>query len=207
MDAFIGTILAFGFYFAPYNWATCSGQYIPISQYSAVFALIGTYYGGNGRTDFRLPDLRSRTASGQGQYTSQDYHKIGSVFGTETTNLTKFELPPHTHAHEYSESGNGGSVSIGVAPVAGKKLVPDADDYIAAPSSGFGSIDTNLYISPASAGGNLTLVSGLDGTLSGFENNALDIKNTGANARINLCQPSQTINYSICMDGIWPSRN
>jgi len=103
MDPFIGEVRMFGGTFAPVGWADCNGQLLPISQNNALFALIGTTYGGDGQTSFALPDLRSRIPLGvQGG-------NIGAAAGTETVTLTSATNGAHTHSA--SCGGNGTSVS------------------------------------------------------------------------------------------------
>jgi microcystin-dependent protein len=92
MDYYLGQIGIFGFNFAPINWALCVGTILPISQNSALFSLIGTYYGGNGQTTFGLPDLRSRTPYGIGNQTP-----IGLQGGVENVTLLITQLPAHNH--------------------------------------------------------------------------------------------------------------
>ncbi|MEW9573011.1 phage tail protein [Rhodanobacter sp. Si-c] len=92
-DYFIGQIMLSGFNFAPRNFAMCNGQLLPINQYQAVFALLGTVYGGNGTTNFQLPDLRGRTPVGYG-----NTYPIGNSFGIENATLDGSQVPVHTHA-------------------------------------------------------------------------------------------------------------
>ena len=103
MDPFIGEIRMFGGTFAPLGWADCNGQLMSIAQNNALFALIGTTYGGDGQTTFALPDLRSRIPIGmQGG-------NIGAATGTETVTLTTQTNP--THSHPASCGGNATTVS------------------------------------------------------------------------------------------------
>lgn len=96
-EPFIGQIMAVGFNFAPRGWAMCDGQLLPISQNDALYALIGTTYGGDGVTTFALPDLRSRIAIHQGQGPGLTNRPIGQASGTETVTLTSNQMPSHTH--------------------------------------------------------------------------------------------------------------
>jgi microcystin-dependent protein len=98
VDPFIGEIKFVAFNFAPKGWAPCAGQLLPINQNQALFALLGTTYGGNGQTTFALPDLRGRVAVGAGQAETGTTYDLGSAGGTETTKLTVGQLPAHTHA-------------------------------------------------------------------------------------------------------------
>src|SRR3954452_12055014 len=89
---YLSQIALFSFNFAPKGWALCNGQLLPIAQNQAVFALLGTTYGGNGQTTFALPDLRGRAPMGVGAN-----HSLGEVGGTETVTLSVAQLPAHTH--------------------------------------------------------------------------------------------------------------
>jgi microcystin-dependent protein len=97
MEAFIGTILLWPINFAPRGWMFCQGQLLPISQYTALFSLLGTTYGGNGQTTFGLPDLRSRVPVGAGQAPGLSNYQLGQTSGSENVTLTVNELPAHTH--------------------------------------------------------------------------------------------------------------
>lgn len=96
-DFFIGQINLFGFDFAPRFWAQCNGQLLAISQNQALFALLGTSYGGNGTTTFALPDLRGRVPIGFGNSGTLGSFAIGQAAGAEAVTLTTSNLPAHTH--------------------------------------------------------------------------------------------------------------
>jgi microcystin-dependent protein len=104
-EPFLGEIRTFGFDFAPKGWAKCEGQLLPINQNQALFALLGTFYGGDGRVTFALPDLRGRVALG----VSGD-HPQGQAGGEATHTLTVAELPAHAHrAHANASNGSTSS--------------------------------------------------------------------------------------------------
>ncbi|WP_233840200.1 tail fiber protein [Dyella sp. 2HG41-7] len=94
---FIGEIQVFGFNFAPYGWAQCNGPVLPISQYSALFSLIGTIYGGNGTSNFQLPNLAARAACSQGQGPNLTSRSPGNTFGVDSVTLAATQMPTHTH--------------------------------------------------------------------------------------------------------------
>jgi microcystin-dependent protein len=96
-DPFLGELRAFSFDFAPRGWAQCGGQSLPINQNQALFALLGTTYGGNGQTNFALPNLRGRTAIGQGTGTGFSNIVMGQAGGSARHTLTQGELPVHSH--------------------------------------------------------------------------------------------------------------
>lgn len=115
-DPFIGEIRSFGFNFAPLGWAQCAGQLLPISQNTALFSLLGTFYGGNGTTTFGLPDLRGRTATGTGQGPGLPLVSVGEQAGQETVTLLANNLPPHTHTLE--TGSNNAATTLPAVPTA-----------------------------------------------------------------------------------------
>jgi microcystin-dependent protein len=94
---FIGEIQLFGFNFNPRGWAFANGATIPIQQNTALFALIGTTYGGNGQTTFQLPNFAGRAGCEQGQAPGLSLRNIGQTFGTNTVTLTSAQIPLHNH--------------------------------------------------------------------------------------------------------------
>jgi microcystin-dependent protein len=106
MDPFIGEIRLVPFNYAPKGWALCAGQLLPINQNQALFALLGTTYGGNGQTTFAVPDLRGRIPVGAGQPPVGSSYSLGATGGQETVKLRTRELPAHAHAvHASSAAG------------------------------------------------------------------------------------------------------
>jgi microcystin-dependent protein len=97
IDAYIGEVALFGFGYAPNGWFACNGQYLPISQYQALFSLLGTTYGGDGISTFALPDLRGRVPMNQGQGPGLSFNYIGESGGTESVSLQYSQMPSHTH--------------------------------------------------------------------------------------------------------------
>ncbi|HEX4007812.1 MAG TPA: tail fiber protein [Acidobacteriaceae bacterium] len=106
-NPFLGEIRVFGFNFAPVGWALCNGEVLPISQNTALFSLLGTYYGGDGRTTFALPNLQGRFPINQGTGIGLSSRSIGETGGSATVALTVSELPVHTHlVNCVSKAGN-----------------------------------------------------------------------------------------------------
>lgn len=97
-EPFIGEIRLLPFNFAPLGWAFCQGQLLSIAQNTALFSLLGTTYGGNGQTNFRLPDLRGRVAVSSGQGPGLSDYQLGETGGEENHTLITNELPTHNHA-------------------------------------------------------------------------------------------------------------
>jgi microcystin-dependent protein len=96
-EPFVAEIRIFGFNFAPKGWGLCAGQLLPISQNTALFSLIGTYYGGDGKSTFALPNLQGIVPIGQGQGAGLSNRVIGEVDGTPNVTLALNQMPAHTH--------------------------------------------------------------------------------------------------------------
>jgi microcystin-dependent protein len=105
-EPFLGEIRMFGFNFAPVNWALCAGQLMSISQNTALFALLGTMYGGDGVTTFALPDLRGRVPLGVGQGPGLSNYNQGQQGGEENHTLITQEMPQHTHQVSASQASD-----------------------------------------------------------------------------------------------------
>jgi microcystin-dependent protein len=96
-EPFLGEIRMFGFNFAPAGWAMCNGQILPINQNTALFSLLGTFYGGDGISTFALPNLQSRVPINQGQGIGLSPYNIGQTGGAESVTLSTGQMPVHTH--------------------------------------------------------------------------------------------------------------
>jgi microcystin-dependent protein len=97
-DPFVAEIRIFPFNFAPKGWAWCDGQLLPLSQNTALFSLLGTTYGGDGKSNFALPDLQGRAPMHPGQGPGLSLHDLGETGGSETVTLLESEIPAHAHA-------------------------------------------------------------------------------------------------------------
>jgi microcystin-dependent protein len=176
---FIGTIAAVGFNYAPYGWAFCDGRLLPIAQYSALFSLLGTTYGGNGTSTFGLPDLRGRIALGMGAGPGLDNYVIGQNAGTNTVTLTSDQMPAHTHNAALPSN----------ATASGSTPSPSASvGYAVPPPDGSGN-PLNFY-GPADNVTKLTATLAIAGAGMPHQN----------------IQPSLGVNYIIALQGIFPSR-
>ena len=102
MDPFVAEIRIFPFNFAPKGWAWCDGQLLPLSQNTALFSLLGTTYGGDGKSNFALPDLQGRAPMHPGQGPGLSLHDLGETGGSETVSLLESEIPGHTHQQSVS---------------------------------------------------------------------------------------------------------
>jgi microcystin-dependent protein len=174
---FLGQIQCFGFGFAPTGWALCQGQLLSIQQNTALFSLLGTFYGGNGTTNFQLPDLQSRVPVGQD---GGAQYPLGEEFGVETITLNSGQMPLHNHGFLGSTSKANNE-----QPQAGSALATTTRRGGVSPGDNFyGPVDANtIAINPNS----ISLVG-----------------NTLAHTNI---QPYLTVNWCIALRGIYPSRN
>jgi microcystin-dependent protein len=110
-DPFVAEIRIFPFNFAPKGWAWCDGQLLPLSQNTALFSLLGTTYGGNGKSNFALPDLQGRAPMHPGQGPGLSLHDLGETGGSETVTLLESEIPAHSHGYQIS-----GQVALSNSP-------------------------------------------------------------------------------------------
>ena len=181
METFYGTICAFGFNYAPYEWALCQGQVLPVQQYTALFSLLGVAYGGDGRTTFGLPNLQGRSAVGVGTGASGTVYTMGQTGGASSTKITGANFPPHNHQVSFALKGNAASAS-------------QLD-----PTSAFPGNDArtpaNLYSASST------------GTMAAPVNAVLGNGGSTGSATVALGSPYQVLNYSISLFGIFPSRS
>jgi microcystin-dependent protein len=115
-DPFVAEIRIFPFNFAPRGWAWCDGQLMPLSQNTALFSLLGTTYGGDGKSNFALPDLQGRAPMHPGQGPGLSLHDLGETGGSETVTLLESEIPNHSHALR-------GNNTLGDSPVPGGNVL------------------------------------------------------------------------------------
>jgi microcystin-dependent protein len=116
-DPFVAEIRIFPFNFAPKGWAWCDGQLLPLSQNTALFSLLGTTYGGNGKSNFALPDLQGSAPMHPGQGPGLSLHDLGETGGSETVSLLESEIPAHAHAFGTGKDATSPSPTSG-APAA-----------------------------------------------------------------------------------------
>lgn len=156
MDPFLGEIIMFGGNFAPRGWALCDGQLLPISQYSALFSILGTTYGGDGRTTFALPDLRGRVSMHPGHGPGLSNRRLGEKGGSETNTLTSAQLP---------------SVPVKVSSGNATQTAATAGSSIATPGTtsgrtftateGFNTSSPDITLNNGTAGGNSAAVNNI----------------------------------------------
>lgn len=187
MEEFIGVVKLFAGTFAPRGWQLCNGQLVGVAQNQALFAILGTNYGGNGQTTFGLPDLRGRVAVGWGQGAGLSNYAIGQVSGTEQVSILQSNMPAHTHTATSTLSLKASDVAATVGtPVSGSALAAGKD------------INTDAVSMYTSTAPTIPLAGGTVATT-----NAL----TGGNLPISILQPTLALTYIICVEGIFPSRN
>jgi microcystin-dependent protein len=179
MEPYLGEIRIFAGNFAPEGWLYCQGQLLSISEYAALYSLLGTYYGGDGQRTFALPNLASRVVVGQGPLPGGSTYSLGQAMGTENVTLTAGQAPLHSHPFSGSVGVTGG----------GTPQTNPTGNY-------FGPAGGNAY--NASLGNKPgTLASGAivgQATMAG-----------GSQAHANI-QPVLATSYIICIAGNYPSQ-
>ncbi len=177
-EPFIAEIRIFAGNFAPRSWAFCNGQLLPVSQNTALFSLIGTTYGGDGRTTTALPNLQGRAAMHPGRGPGLTSRRLGQRGGVDSVTLTEAQMP--SHKHSLTADANAGGFSGGGADT------PDPVNHYMASTAASGQ----FY---ASGANNLSPMSNTD--------------NTGGSQSHNNLQPLIAINFIIALQGLYPSRS
>jgi microcystin-dependent protein len=213
-----------GFNFAPRGWALCNGAVLSIAQNSALFALIGTTYGGNGTTTFALPDLRGRTLVGMGQGPGLNNVAQGQLWGVENVNapingaamvnIDAAHLPKHTHPVSIAGDQLTATSTLNATTTTGSAVPVEGMALGSGGNGGPGS--ANIYV----GGGvvpNVPLNASSVSTKLGGQIDTATAENAGGggafpapisgNAQVGVTQPSLGINYIICVEGLFPSRN
>lgn len=185
MEPFIGQIQAFGFNFAPRGWALCNGQLLSIASNSALFSLLGTSFGGDGRTTFGLPDLRGRAPIHVGRGPGLSNRSWGERGGQENHTLSLLEMPSHNHVVI-----NDGPTKVPVSTAAGDVDTPEGA-VLAANTS------IEMYAEEPTQGAYLQVEPGSPAQLG----------NSGGSQAHNNMQPYLAVYYSIATQGIYPSRS
>jgi microcystin-dependent protein len=187
---YLSQIDMFSFGFPPKGWAMCNGQLLPINQNQALFSLLGTTYGGDGRVNFALPDLRSRIAIGFGQGPGLAPYSLGERSGAETRTLSLNEMPAHTHPVDITNLIANARCKNGLAdqhsPVGN---VP-----------GVGTTASTTVYSSADPDANMSASSLVVGGTAAANSSG------GGQPHSNV-QPYLTINFCIALQGIFPSQS
>jgi len=132
-DPFVAEIRIFPFNFAPTGWAMCNGQLLPISQNTALFSLLGTFYGGDGKSTFALPDVQGSATVNQGQGQGLSEYFLGQQGGSETITLLVSEIPIHTHTMK----AHGVDLAEINAPAPNRALATSKNATVYAPAANF----------------------------------------------------------------------
>jgi microcystin-dependent protein len=180
-EPFLGELMICAFDFAPKGWAMCNGQLLPINQNQALFAILGTTYGGNGTTNFALPNLQSRLTVHQGQGAGLSPYTIGQTDGEEFHTLILTETPTHTHTVNAVNNGNTGGVQM-----------PGDSVLLGAPYA----METNNPAVPVYSTAAPTLVM-----------NPQMVGQGGSSQPHENRMPFLVLNWCIALQGIFPSRN
>jgi len=206
MDGVVASIQLFGGNFAPRNWRLCDGALITISDNSALFSLIGTTFGGDGRTTFGVPDLRGRVAAGTGEGPGLPNRNIGNKWGTETTALGVHQLPTHSHNIVLRDPQNPPSLNVKVNASSDEGTVPTGQDAYWAVTHKITGPSTTLYDTYSTDKDITMAADAVEVSLSGL-NYALEAQETGSSGAFSIAQPSIALIHVICLIGVYPSRS
>lgn len=214
MDGTLAEIRMFAGTFPPRNWAFCYGQLLPISTNQALFSLVGTYYGGDGRNTFGLPDFRGRTAIGTGSGPGLTPRVLGQMYGFEKHQMSTAELAAHHHTATWAQTAGSGS-GTGVGPVTINPIAVNDSGNADDPTNAYPAVhepqadqpfstSTADHVNMAPLSGTATTSVVLnDVTVAG----AVVVDNTGSNVPFNIMQPWTCVQHIICIEGLYPSRN
>jgi microcystin-dependent protein len=198
MEAFMSMITPYGCNYVIRNWGACAGSLLSISQFSALYSLLGTNFGGDGRVSFGLPDLRGRSPANHGSGPGLNHIAIGQMGGLQYVTLNTVTLPAHTHSVDLSGATIADTASLTVSTENGGSNDPDGN-YLATTTSA-NRIYTDTLSNPA---GSQAAVSIPARSASVVGNTTI----TGPGQSFETQSPYQGVNYQICMFGIYPSRN
>ena len=206
-EPFIGQINTNGFNFAPDKWSLCEGQILTINDHQALYSLLGTAFGGDGRTTFNLPDYRGRVTTGEGFMPgSAKEYKMGEATGSESHTLKLNELSTHAHLAIIG-SGASAEVSVNATTQSGESNVPATGFYLAKsqPPGGGPDLPELIYKSNPTEDSKVSL-GGFNASVGTISGN-VEIGNKGSSSPFSIMQPTVAINFSIAMQGLFPSRN
>lgn len=199
MDFYLSQIVMWGCNFAPRGWMACNGQQLSIAQNTALFSLLGTTFGGNGQTTFGLPDLRGRAPVhfGQGAGLATNW-ALGQTGGTESVTLTQNQMPMHTHA------ATATSTSTTTATLHAETSQADARNplakMLATPPAA-----AQIYADPIPADNKAMAPDSITATTA--TTTTVTVNPAGGSQPFGLIQPSLAVNFCICTEGLFPSRN
>ncbi|OGU16434.1 MAG: hypothetical protein A2076_03380 [Geobacteraceae bacterium GWC2_53_11] len=208
MDSYMASIMTFAFNWTPMYFAQCNGATLQIQQNSALYALIGVVFGGNGSTNFMLPNLQGRTPVHYGTAAGGTARAFGIPFGQDNMTLTQTQLPTHGHTLQEVQAGQTVTTTTAVTVNAG-----DAQGTVNKPQNtaywakGWDAADSSV-LSNYTNTKNVTMASdAVQVTVTPtFRATNLAIGAAGAGAAFPLPQPSLALNFCICTAGIFPSR-
>ena len=206
-DPYMGEIRMVAFNFAPVGWALCNGQTMNIAQYSALFALLGTIYGGDGVRTFQLPDLQGRVPLHAGAGGGLPTYIQGQKAGFESITLTQQQLPVHTHMATFVPSGGGGTPSVTInASSTPATATTAAGNYLSGTVQGAARGSGAMY---ATTPGTLGALNSASVTLSGIGSGGGTVTNgpAGQGQAFSIEPPYLAIYFVIALQGIYPTRN
>ncbi|WP_218973159.1 phage tail protein [Labilibaculum manganireducens] len=183
MEGYIGEIRFFAGNFAPRGWMFCDGEMLTIQEYTPLFAIISSYYGGDARTNFALPDLRQKVAIGTGRGPGLSYYQLSQRGGASQLTLSEQQMPQHSHTMKAAQGNGDLNSPSGAYPAASNGVITAGRDSYTYQNAAYSNQTPNTQMNGAAIG------------------------EAGQSIPHNNMQPYLACNYIICVNGLFPSRN
>ncbi len=201
MDAYLGNIIGWAGTYAPRGWVFCEGQTLPVAQNEALFSLLGTTYGGDGRTNFKLPNLKARTIVGARQGTGLSNYNVAQIGGAESIVLTANQMPSHTHIAAINQSkvealyiqASRQNATTNTPSASNNVMAIPYDTGNASEVYGYNSTPPNTVVNIGNSSPSIAA--------------SVTVQTAGNNQPVSVLQPSIGIGWIICVNGgMYPPR-
>lgn len=200
-EPYIGSTCTTAADFCPRGYLQANGSLLAISDHTALYSLLGTRYGGNGTTNFQLPDLRGRSAIGSGNSPGLNEAILGGQYGSETQTLTVWNLPAHTHAAYASDGG----IAVQLTAYADKGTSPEptgTESFLQGVAQNGLSYNSEAMLYGEGKGQPIPL----EGVFTSYVQPSISVMPTGSNQSFSIRSPSLALTYCIAVDGLYPPR-
>lgn len=207
-EPYLGMICMTAASYCPRGYIEARGQMLPISEHQALFALLGTSYGGDGRSTFGMPDMRGRTPMGLGRAPGSAWDiRQGQIRGREMASLSIANMPAHSHGAQFTSSGATGTVTVQhqVSKDAGLRQQASDGDYLSQSNAGRAAA-SSIFTDTATNG--TAYLSGVSGSITDLNvAGAVAVGSSGNNQPFELIPPQIGVRYCVASDGVFPPRD
>ncbi|TMP29538.1 phage tail protein [Pseudoalteromonas rubra] len=202
-EAFTGELMPFVGNFVVREYLACDGQLVSIGQYTSLYSIMSTFYGGDGRVSFAMPDLRGRSLIGHGKAPDLMYdYQIGMFGGIEEKTLTEYHLPTHNHtaSAQVPPITSATESSMLVANNNANTPAPNISAFLGKPQ------DQNFFVSNPFESAQPVGIKGINVDVQSSASTNVGLNNTGRSESIDIRNPVQAVNWLICADNLYPQR-